>query len=320
MKKLMTFCFILLCISGAKALDTVSELSPPCIVGPQTIELGGQYLFYTTAVAQCGNCHDWDISGSASITNPSLDQNGSVTVTANSLGSFTLNLTYFTETGCKTCTRTFNVVPADPEPCLEPELSSKIYCDANPPGEPGGHGAVSITNWGDATAPIESFTYIFNSLDNNGNFSNFSFSETSTQTSITIYNLATVNFWFDPGTCPSSGNNITFQVIVTFDSKECETFNDDIDVTYQCGGCEPLAQEIEGIFPNPAEDGSRIRFDGMDTNRIKNIEVLDIYGNTKINTVPQDQSFHIKGLTNGIYFVKFYTIDGQTIQKRLIVE
>jgi len=320
MKKIICLFALLLTASTISAEERDLNLSAPCIVGPSTIALGGQYLYYTSAVAQCLNCHDWDISGSASITNPSLDQNGTVTVTANTLGSFTLNLTYFTETGCKTCTRTFTVVPAEPEPCLEPELSSKIYCNANPPFEPGGHGAVSVTNWGDATAPIESFTYIFNSSNNNGNYNNFSFSQTSAQTSITIFSQATVNFWFDPGTCPSSGNTITFQVIVTFESKECETFNDDIDVTYMCGGCEPLIESIEGIFPNPAAEGSTVRFDGMGANRIKNIEVFDIYGNKKINTVPQDQSFHITGLTNGIYFVKIYTIDGQTIQKRLIVE
>lgn len=313
----MTLLIILLTFSAGHAMEENMN-APPCIVGPTEITQGGQFLFYTTANAQCNNCHDWDISGNATISGS--DQGGAVFVNANSVGQFTLNLTYFTENGCFTCTRTFNIIPAEPEPCLEPEFTSKVFCDANPPAEPGGHGTVTITNWGDATSPVESLTYIFNAADNNGNFANFSFSQNSTVTSKTIYSTGAVNYWFDPGTCPSSGNTITFRVIVTFASKECETIDENFDVIYDCGGCSPLLEPAINLSPNPATNGSTISFQGIEANKVTAIEVHDLYGNKKLSMKPENQNFMIAGLNSGIYFVTFSTTTGTSIQKKLVIE
>jgi len=74
------------------------------------------------------------------------------------------------------------------------------------------------------------------------------------------------------------------------------------------------------IYPNPSKKGDQIAFDGVDFKNISSIEVLDLTGNTKLNTKPKRQSFNIDNLTQGVYIVKFTTATNEIIQKKLVVE
>jgi hypothetical protein len=95
MKNLIFSCLFMLAGIGLQAQCTIS--------GPSTITIGQSASYSIPALAQCNECYDWDVvSGSVSISGS--DQNSSVTINANGLGSFQLRVTWFDEDGCHQCT------------------------------------------------------------------------------------------------------------------------------------------------------------------------------------------------------------------------
>ncbi|NUY79280.1 T9SS type A sorting domain-containing protein [Flavobacterium sp. MAH-1] len=108
MKKLLAFG--LLCYSLGNA---------QCINGPSTITAGTNATFTSAVAAQCSDCYDWDINGDPNATANSTvgnikisgsDTGSSVTISALGVGPFSIELTYFDETGCHECTFNGNVV------------------------------------------------------------------------------------------------------------------------------------------------------------------------------------------------------------------
>lgn len=93
-----------------------------CINGPLNIYLSQTSSFTSSTTAQCTNCYDWDINNSSTSSNNDIvgnvqivgnDFNQSVQLKGLSLGSFTLQLTYFDETGCHECSISGNVINGD---------------------------------------------------------------------------------------------------------------------------------------------------------------------------------------------------------------
>ena len=321
MKKLMTFCFILLCISGAKALDLTSATSPPCILGPNTIEVGGQYVFTTSAVAQCGDCHDWDIAGITNIASIASgnDMTSSVTINANAVGQFTLNLTYLTENGCRTCSKTITIIEdmIDCENCgIDIDVATNpsgtlctsatatlVGCD-NPVNNPivsvdwsyGLAGTVPPCGVPPNDCPIPPGPNMF-------------------ETTIPLGTIIGD---------PLPYHYLQFYAVVTYtDGTECDYIWDQelltCDDNYEDPGPKEGKQQIN-IYPNPASEDGTIGFDGIAVDKLNRILVLDITGSIKSSIIPTQQNFKVKDLNPGIYLIHFITTDNGTIQKRLIID
>jgi len=86
-----------------------------CITGPLQLEVGQTATYTATGSAQCANCYDWDLNGIDNIAN---DQNQTYQFNATDVGTFTICVRTFDDTGdCDPCCIT--VVVTDPEPPLE---------------------------------------------------------------------------------------------------------------------------------------------------------------------------------------------------------
>lgn len=89
--------------------------SSPCIVGPDNLALNQTGIYsVSSALAQCTQCHDWDIDGlnvdvssNAQITTD--ERLNTVSIKRIGTGSITIKVTYFTEEGFKECIK---VLPA----------------------------------------------------------------------------------------------------------------------------------------------------------------------------------------------------------------
>lgn len=94
-----------------------------CITGGPNIPLGSTVTFTSVNTAQCTSCYDWDINGDATSSDNSIagnlqiigsDIGQSVSIKGLTAGPFTIQLTYFTENGCQTCSQTFSGMVSDP--------------------------------------------------------------------------------------------------------------------------------------------------------------------------------------------------------------
>lgn len=109
------------------ALLALSNLAySQCIKGPVTINLNQTVVFTSVNVAQCTTCYDWDINNDAGSSDNATvgtlhivgtDINQTVSITGVSVGPFTIDLTYFTEKECRTCTITGTVINPVPPGC-----------------------------------------------------------------------------------------------------------------------------------------------------------------------------------------------------------
>lgn len=111
MKKVFSF-LVFFGITFIIAQKVPGGSSSPCIVGPDNLALNQTGIYsVSSALAQCTQCHDWDIdnlnvnvSGNAQITTD--DRLNSVSIKRVGTGSITISITYFTETGCHSCSKT----------------------------------------------------------------------------------------------------------------------------------------------------------------------------------------------------------------------
>jgi hypothetical protein len=74
------------------------------------------------------------------------------------------------------------------------------------------------------------------------------------------------------------------------------------------------------IYPNPSRNVIQIETSGV--HLLRNIEVIDLLGNTITTIVPtstQQQQLSVEALTSGVYFVRISSNNG-TVTKKLVVE
>ncbi|EDP72176.1 hypothetical protein FBALC1_13782 [Flavobacteriales bacterium ALC-1] len=90
-------------------------------------------------------------------------------------------------------------------------------------------------------------------------------------------------------------------------------------ITLDCSGNGTGNQKKMSISPNPAKPSSKITLNGVEIKDIDNIEVLDIFGNSKMKFKPTYKEFKLENLSSGIYFIKIYTSKGIE-QKKIIIE
>lgn len=115
-----------------------------CIQGSVNINVGQVVTFTSANVAQCLQCYDWDINGDPNSSDNSTagnlkiqgsDMNRSVTIEGISVGTGSVTVTYFDETGCHTCTIAVNVV--NPQNCNAPVLDGWFECRGSGPNTGG---------------------------------------------------------------------------------------------------------------------------------------------------------------------------------------
>ncbi len=266
------FLFLFLMISSF-AFAQKGPSKPDCVIsGDLTIEVGSQYTYSIPGnLAQCTNCHDWDIASFTEVVEQvGDDRQNQFTIEALSTGTFTLRVTYFDEQGCHTCQITVNVIPAQ-VPCFEPILAGKLYCLQNPPT-----GTVRLDYTIMDLSNVDNITWIFNSSINPGNYNGFGFYGNN-QTSIQSFNKASgfsEDFYFTSG-CPTN-RKICFDYIVEFeDETTCEVGY------YEGTVCGFLTDDspapIINVSPNPATSEVTVEFSNFQNADVQ-LELYDIQG------------------------------------------
>ncbi|HEX8576984.1 MAG TPA: T9SS type A sorting domain-containing protein [Flavobacterium sp.] len=80
-----------------------------CIIGNAQVTIGETNIFSSILTAQCSSCYDWDINNDSDSSDNQtvgivgIDTEQTVQIQGITAGPFTLQLTYFDETGCHTC-------------------------------------------------------------------------------------------------------------------------------------------------------------------------------------------------------------------------
>lgn len=70
------------------------------------------------------------------------------------------------------------------------------------------------------------------------------------------------------------------------------------------------------VYPNPANTLFNI---GGDVAEIERIELYDLQGRVLISEFMTQQTFSVQDLPNGVYLLRLYAIDNQSIQKKIII-
>ena len=243
---------VLICSTSMVAQNLGFDVAKCNITATSDIIVGEEATFSFPSNAQCSQCYDWDVSGDASIVPAWDDKTRFVTVVPGS-GSFTLTMTYFDETGCHTCSKTFTAV--EPGCDFEPIFVTKFDCS------PQGTGLVKLDN--DDLDDVVSVTYVFepfnnyNASTNTFYFNNFQFIGGGTGIEVTNEPF-TANFSYDPATCD---DYITFGVTIEFaNGSICEDISENFDIFVSSGGGQ---QPVINLFPNPAIHSTNLELQNM---------------------------------------------------------
>ncbi len=274
----MKHLFLLLLLTTSLVMGQKGPDKPACVIEGPIVD-GNLYTFsISNSLAQCIDCHDWDITGFSTpgggpvIQHSASDEKNEFTVEAISSGTFTLQVTYFNETGCHTCQK--NITVTITEPCIEPEIGGKLYCLQNPP-----IGTVYLDPNSVDISNINNITWIFDPNDNPGNYNGFKFLGNN-QTFIQSFNKAS-NFSEDftmISGCPSN-------------RYLCLDYNIEFEDPTTCGAgyivgsvCGYLLDPspFTTIFPNPADKEITVSLSNLKDKTVT-LEVYNASG-AKVNS------------------------------------
>lgn len=117
---------------------------------------------------------------------------------------------------------------------------------------------------------------------------------------------------------------LQFYALVTYeDGTTCYVWNQEplvCDKNYEDPSPNPKKNESINLYPNPIKKGGNLFFDGIDSKKVANIEVIDLSGNIHLNIKPKAQHFNVKNLPPGIYIIQFTTTSNTEIQKRVVIK
>lgn len=314
MKKLLVIltCVGVFSISYAQKLsgknDQVFACNDGCITGSSNIYVGSTATFTSTPTAQCTSCYDWDINGNATSSDNSIvgtvqivgsDMGQTVSIKAISAGTFSINLTYFDETGCHTCC--FTGTTSNPPPtCCLPILSGSYRCKGGP-----GTGRLYLNN--DSNCPtdwskISSVTVSTNAgtfTTVSGQVSSYTFSGSQLPLSGVVSTT---------GTCQP---DVSFSVEYHFNNG-CGTIVKDILFPNLNGPGAPATRSNSAgdeiiVSPNPTS--STIHFNGQNLNTYK-VSIVSEQGVEIISNRTLETEINISNQPNGIYFYKITDANG----------
>ena len=307
--------FSLLLIIGFSVI-TYSQCSTGCISGNLTITLGQTLTFSSANLAQCTSCYDWDINSSATSTDNQTvgnvkiigsDMNKTVQIQGLALGSFSIQLTYFDETGCHQCCFNGTVIPVGTN-CNAPDIDGWFECqNSNTGGQIIILGSTSVS-WANILK-IE--------IELNG--------ATFVAAPYTGQNLITLNGPFTDGFAkhvysPACAYQKSFGAFVRF---------------YYKNGC-PMVQKVGNYFdqgtppkslakvnntitlsPNPTN--SIINFDGINMEKYT-ITIFDENGKIILENSKIEKSISIEKQKKGIYFYKISSESSVIKEGKIIKE
>lgn len=92
-------------------------------------------------------------------------------------------------------------------------------------------------------------------------------------------------------------------------------FVSDMDILLSVEEHEVWAPDIN-VYPNPANTVFNI---GGDVDQVERIELYDLQGRVLISEYMNHQSFSTMDFPNGIYLLKLYSTDNQSVQKKIVV-
>ncbi len=225
-----------------------------CITGSTDIIIGTTETYSVDpTLGQCNLCYNWNVSGGISIVG-SRHMN-SVVIRGNSIGTYTINVTYFDSTGCHNCSLIVNVIE---QPCCTvlPIMQSYYICR----GWSNGHGGVYIDH-SNCNLAID---HMYISLTN----AQFTSGALSGQSSGTIY--SSFGFPGNIGNNPGC-SNITVNIVVYYQNG-CESSESELIVPEQDGKELQKAK----IFPNPATSEINIDLSSLDGGVTYGVRLFDI--------------------------------------------
>ncbi|NOU15944.1 MAG: T9SS type A sorting domain-containing protein [Bacteroidales bacterium] len=281
------------------SIMSYSQCNTGCITGNLSITVG-QTSTFTSPIAQCTSCYDWDINGNAiSSDNQTVgtvkivgtDMAQTVQIQGVAVGAFSLQLTYFDETGCHTCCFNGNVVGSP--------------CDINQ------NGIYQLNVLGDEYIKFYTMPSIQSGGVNNFNYLwTFTYQDGSTSTS-------NVREPYIPINCSNPVVYTTVVITSTICSKT-------ITKNWIPGVCGTLnySNKIKStktikVSPNPTS--SLIKFDGENLSNYKvsifNSNGIEIIKNSKI-----DEGISIEKQEKGIYIYILTDENGYKQEGKIIKE
>ena len=280
-----------------------------CISGSLTINVGQTVTLSSVYNAQCPQCYDWDINGSTTSSDNSTvgnlqivgsDIDKTVTIKGLAVGSGTVCLTYFTESGCNNCCVTVNVV--DPPICNAPTLSGWFQCRGG--GQKTGgqlHINANAVDW----SKISSINIWLNGAK-------FADSGLDSKVLIPPYTLTTYTFTVDdslPGDC-YYGNSFGAIITVNYNNG-CQSV--EIGDNWYDYSTPPSLQSKNDIkvYPNPTN--STVEFKGDNLEKY-NISIFNLNGNEIISKSRVTGKIDLSKQASGIYIYKIED-NGKVIQE-----
>lgn len=307
------FIFLMLMWALLSLGQTVDKAIPggsSCISGSLTINVGQTVTLSSTNNAQCSQCYDWDINNDSNSSDNSIvgnlqivgsDMNKTVSIKGLAVGTGTVCLTYFTESGCNSCCVTVTVV--DPPNCNAPTLSGWFECRGSGPNT---GGQLVINN------------------DNSVDWSK----------------ISSINIWLNGATFTASPGGDTKVLsgpftaapgpfTVTDSVRECyygNSFGAIVTFNYnngcpsvQVGGnwydynTPPTAQPKNDIIVYPNPTNSTIDFKGLNLEKYQ-VNIFDINGNSVIRNSKINRKIDLSKQPQGTYFYKIEE-NGKVIQE-----
>lgn len=274
-------------------LNAQFNLDNPCIEGENTISLNDQVTFQSNYSAQCNNCYDWDVPSGLSIIGSDEQQN--VIIRGNAIGTYTISLTYFTEDGCKTCSKVINVLDCEEIPNnLGNTLVNNYLGSGN---NYNGNIILNLPNGYD-TSIIESIEWSLDSPSgyisiNNNNVGNPYLSSPPVYSVDYVLNSEA-----------QFGDDILFSVIVNFTSDSgCppQLLTEKTRLDRSMNGISNV-KKVSSVYPNPMESNSLF------------IEIKDV----------KNKNIELKlidfGTGEDLYYLEKLNIETENITQKIILD
>ena len=305
-------------LQQAKHPDQAFACNDGCITGSSDIQVGQTVTFTSIPTAQCTSCYDWDINGDGNSSDNSTvgtikivgsDQGKTVSIQAVSAGTFSINLTYFDETGCHTCC--FTGTTSNPPPnCCKPVLSGTYVCK----GGGNGTGILHINNNTNCTVDWSAISQIDvwvnpGYISANGGSSSKTFYGPFTSSSNLGLTIITIGCYSD------------ISAMVTYHyTNGCGNIVDEI-ILYNSMGLQDQSQERKAsdliVSPNPTF--SLIRFEGKNLEKCK-VSITNDKGIEIITNKNIDHEINIADQPKGVYYYRVTDENGLIKEGKLIKE
>lgn len=281
-----------------------------CISGSLTINAGQTVTLSSLYDAQCAQCYDWDINGNATSSDNSTvgnlqivgsDMNKTVSIKGLTVGTGTVCLTYFTESGCNNCCVTVNVI--DPPNCNAPTLSGWFQCRGG--GQQTG-GQLSINDNSVDWSKISSISIWLNGAT----FAASPYGDTKVLTP--PFNSPPLTFTVNdsvPGDC-YYGNSFGATITVNYNNG-CSSV--EVGGNWYDYNTPPSVQPKNAIsvYPNPTN--STIEFKGVNLGKYS-VSIYDINGNLIVSKSKVSGKFDLSKQPQGTYIYKIEE-NGKVIQE-----